>query len=153
MPANLGVAFFSKLDRFTLSVFPAFISIRPSYHNMRFQVLPLSPSLGQPPAVYQTLGRHGKPPRRSLQGRYARRRLYYRDFARSPGERYNFSLSQDTAEQQKRSDFAIEKRKIDCWGYQLDHGGTDDAVVQLKNWAGTGHDWSFRRQARLLRLQ
>ncbi|OAQ59433.1 hypothetical protein VFPPC_10492 [Pochonia chlamydosporia 170] len=36
-----------------------------------------------------------------------------------------------TSDQQRRSDFAIEKRKIDCWGYLLDHGGVDDAVVSL----------------------
>ncbi|KAM0251443.1 hypothetical protein ACHAQJ_008194 [Trichoderma viride] len=53
------------------------------------------------------------------------------------GENYTFALTQDSDEEQKR---AIEKRYISCWGYQLDHGGVDDAVVQLKDWASTGHE-------------
>lgn len=58
------------------------------------------------------------------------------------GQTYTFALAQDARDQQRRSDFAIEKRKIDCWGYLLDHGGVDDAVVSLKSWAGSGRDWS-----------
>ncbi|CEI70725.1 hypothetical protein FVEN_g790 [Fusarium venenatum] len=37
---------------------------------------------------------------------------------------------------------SIEKRFTDCWGYELDHSGVDEAVTSLKNWAGTGQDWS-----------
>ncbi|KAI6755600.1 hypothetical protein HG531_004706 [Fusarium graminearum] len=36
---------------------------------------------------------------------------------------------------------SLEKRDTHCWSYELDHGGVDAAVVQLKNWAGTGRDW------------
>ncbi|KAF5246280.1 hypothetical protein FAUST_1397 [Fusarium austroamericanum] len=48
------------------------------------------------------------------------------------GETFNFAAPA------KRS---LEKRDTHCWGYELDHGGVDAAVVQLKNWAGTGRDW------------
>jgi hypothetical protein len=53
-----------------------------------------------------------------------------------------FNISKDSAAKEKRSSALLEKRLTSCWGYQLDHGGVDQAVVQLKNWAGTGHDWS-----------
>jgi hypothetical protein len=55
------------------------------------------------------------------------------------GESYEFGLSKESAANEKRS-VSIEKREASCWGYQLDHGGVDAAVVKLKNWAGTGRD-------------
>lgn len=58
------------------------------------------------------------------------------------GETHTFALAEDPKEPKKRSDFAVEKRKISCWGYELDHAGCDEAVVELKNWAGSGHNWS-----------
>jgi hypothetical protein len=58
------------------------------------------------------------------------------------GKTFYFDHSKDLTANGKRSEAAIEKRDISCWGYQLDHTGTDEAVVQLKNWASTGHDWS-----------
>ncbi|OBT45363.1 hypothetical protein VE00_04053 [Pseudogymnoascus sp. WSF 3629] len=55
------------------------------------------------------------------------------------GETYTFSLTESGAtEQTKRSDHAISKRLTSCWGYELDHGGVDDGVRELMNWAGTG---------------
>jgi hypothetical protein len=56
------------------------------------------------------------------------------------GESYEFGFSNESAANEKRSVVSIEKRETSCWGYQLDHGGVDAGVVQLKNWAGTGRD-------------
>ncbi|PHH65113.1 hypothetical protein CDD81_3244 [Ophiocordyceps australis] len=52
------------------------------------------------------------------------------------GAKYNLDLVQDTADHAKRSEHTLEKRDISCWGYELDHGGVDEGVVALKNWAG-----------------
>ncbi|RKK87961.1 hypothetical protein BFJ68_g16985 [Fusarium oxysporum] len=57
------------------------------------------------------------------------------------GKSYEFGLGNESAANEKRSVISIEKRETSCWGYELDHSGVDSAVVQLKNWAGTGHDW------------
>lgn len=54
------------------------------------------------------------------------------------GETYTFNLIESATEQTRRSDYAVTKRETQCWGYQLDHGGVDDGVRALKNWAGTG---------------
>ncbi|KAM0550233.1 hypothetical protein ACHAPJ_009082 [Fusarium lateritium] len=58
------------------------------------------------------------------------------------GETFSLKHEDDSSANEKRSDVSLDKRDSYCWGYQLDHTGTDEAVVQLKNWAGTGHDWS-----------
>lgn len=55
------------------------------------------------------------------------------------GQSFDF---QAPAKAEKRS---IEKRATHCWGYELDHGGVDEAVVSLKNWAGAGQDWKSER--------
>ncbi|EOA90747.1 hypothetical protein ACJQWK_11172 [Exserohilum turcicum] len=34
----------------------------------------------------------------------------------------------------------LSKRRIDCWGYQLDESGIDAAYQMLANWAGSGRD-------------
>ncbi|KAM0355083.1 hypothetical protein ACHAPU_000940 [Fusarium lateritium] len=44
-----------------------------------------------------------------------------------------------SAKSEKRS---LDKRYTSCWGYELDHTGVDQAVFELKNWAGNGRDWS-----------
>ncbi|ELR08199.1 hypothetical protein VC83_08040 [Pseudogymnoascus destructans] len=53
------------------------------------------------------------------------------------GSTYTFNLVKPATEQAKRSDNALSKRLTSCWGYELDHGGTDDGVRELKDWAGT----------------
>ncbi|PHH75858.1 hypothetical protein CDD82_4232 [Ophiocordyceps australis] len=50
------------------------------------------------------------------------------------GTKYKLDLVQDTGDHAKR---ALEKRETSCWGYQLDHGGVDEGVAALKNWAGS----------------
>ncbi|KAH7169781.1 uncharacterized protein B0J16DRAFT_376673 [Fusarium flagelliforme] len=58
------------------------------------------------------------------------------------GESFNIKADNESTANEKRSGISLNKRGTDCWGYQLDHGGVDQAVVQLKKWAGTGRDWS-----------
>ncbi|KFY14747.1 hypothetical protein V491_05922 [Pseudogymnoascus sp. VKM F-3775] len=53
------------------------------------------------------------------------------------GETYTFNLVRSAAKPSGRSEYAVAKRDISCWGYQLYHGGVDDGVRALKNWAGT----------------
>ncbi|KAF4947818.1 hypothetical protein FSARC_13880 [Fusarium sarcochroum] len=55
--------------------------------------------------------------------------------------RESFSISPSESDE-KRSDASLHKRSTHCWGYQLDHAGTDEAVRQLRNWASKGGTWS-----------
>lgn len=55
------------------------------------------------------------------------------------GAVYDFDLIKEAVGQTRQSDYAIAKRDdAHCWGYQLDHGGVDEAAQALKNWAGSG---------------
>ncbi|OBT73898.1 hypothetical protein VF21_08265 [Pseudogymnoascus sp. 05NY08] len=60
----------------------------------------------------------------------------------STGEAYTFALTStpSTPQTRRTSRDGISKRDTSCWGYELDHGGVDQGVAALKNWAGSGHD-------------
>ncbi|CZR58183.1 uncharacterized protein PAC_08074 [Phialocephala subalpina] len=51
----------------------------------------------------------------------------------------NSNSTISTSERLARS-AKIAKRRVDCWGTNLDHTGVDKAADSLTNWAGGGHD-------------
>ncbi|KFY75785.1 hypothetical protein V499_04257 [Pseudogymnoascus sp. VKM F-103] len=56
------------------------------------------------------------------------------------GETYTFHLTSTSATSPTRRSprHGISKRDTSCWGYELDHGGVDEGVSELKRWAGAG---------------
>ncbi|CAJ0552330.1 Ff.00g063090.m01.CDS01 [Fusarium sp. VM40] len=111
--------------------------------NMQFKLLPLLALAGLTTATGSWLGMENLP-----DGPY--KGVNHDDGSTTvtnlkTGESFEFGLSNESAANEKRT-VAIEKRETSCWGYELDHGGVDSAVVQLKNWAGSGQDLVSREK-------